>query len=141
LPRCLFSAGAPASLPSRSLGPGFAHLAASHFAPLIRIVGSSLEEMSDEDFRAFAKAAAAEYGHLNTVAFERRIREPLVSEEWEEFAANLRYVPRSAGPETLAAAVAEAENQLGEGCQPLHYLRVPPAAPLDVIHILRAAKP
>ena len=43
--------------------------------PPIRVVGSSLEEMNDEDFRAFAKAAAAEYGHLETVAFERRIRD------------------------------------------------------------------
>src|SRR5204863_312422 len=51
-----------------------------------------------------------------------------------------RYVPRSAGPETLAAAVAEAEDQLGEGCLRLHYLSVPPAAALDVINMLREAK-
>ena len=63
-----------------------------------------------------------------------------MSEEWEEFAANLRYVPRSAGPETLAAAVAEAEDQLGEGCLRLHYLSVPPAAALAVINMLRDAK-
>jgi glucose-6-phosphate 1-dehydrogenase len=139
-PHVIVLFGATGDLARRKLLPGFAHLAASHLAPPIRIVGSSLEEMSDEDFRAFAKAAAAEYGHLKTVAFERRIREQLVSEEWEEFAANLRYVPRSAGPETLAAAVAEAEDQLGEGCLRLHYLSVPPAAALDVINMLREAK-
>ena len=139
-PHVIVLFGATGDLARRKLLPGFAHLAASRLAPPIRIVGSSLEEMSDEDFRAFAKAAAAEYGHLKTVAFERRIREQLVSEEWEEFAANLRYVPRSAGPETLAAAVAEAEDQLGEGCLRLHYLSVPPAAALDVINMLREAK-
>ena len=139
-PHVIVLFGATGDLARRKLLPGFAHLAASHLAPPIRIVGSSLEEMSDEDFRAFAKAAAAEYGHLKTVAFERRIREQLESEEWEEFAANLRYVPRSAGPETLAAAVAEAEDQLGEGCLRLHYLSVPPAAALDVINMLREAK-
>ena len=131
-PHVIVLFGATGDLARRKLLPGFAHLAASHFAP-IKVVASSLEEMSDEDFRAFAKAAAAEYGHLETVAFERRIREPLMSEEWEEFAANLRYVPRSAGPETLAAAVAAAEDQLGEGCLRLHYLSVPPAAALDVV--------
>ena len=107
-PHVIVLFGATGDLARRKLLPGFAHLAASHLAPPIRVVGSSLEEMSDEGFRAFAKAAAAEYGHLETVAFERPIREPLMSEEWEEFAANLRYVPRSAGPDTLAAAVAAA---------------------------------
>ena len=139
-PHVIVLFGATGDLARRKLLPGFAHLAASDLAPRFRIVGSSLEEMSDEDFRAFAKAAAAEYGHLKTVAFERRIREQLVSEEWEEFAANLRYVPRSAGPEALAAAVADEEDQLGEGCLRLHYLSVPPAAALDVINMLREAK-
>src|SRR4029077_7812204 len=96
--------------------------------------------MGGEGFGGFAKPAAAEYGHLKTVAFERRIREQLVSEEWEEFAANLRYVPRSAGPEAVAGARAAAEDQLGEGCLRLHYLSVPPAAALDVINMLREAK-
>ena len=127
-PHVIVLFGATGDLARRKLLPGFAHLAASRLAPPIRVVGSSLEEMSDEEFRAFAKAAAAEFGHLDTVTFERRIREQLVSDEWDEFAANLRYVPSSAGPEKLAAAVAEAEDELGEGCLRLHYLSVPPAA-------------
>src|SRR3954466_2558089 len=139
-PHVIVLFGATGDLARRKLLPGFAHLAASKLTPPIRVVGSSLEDMSDEEFRAFAKAAAAEYGDLETVAFERRVREQLVSEEWEEFAANLRYVPSSAGPEKLAAAVAEAEDQLGEGCLRLHYLSVPPAAALDVINMLREAK-
>jgi glucose-6-phosphate 1-dehydrogenase len=139
-PHVIVLFGATGDLARRKLLPGFAHLAASRLAPRIKVVGSSLEDMSDEDFRAFAKAAAAEFGHLRTDTFERRIRDQLVSEEWEEFAANLRYVPSSAGPEKLAAAVAEAEDQLGAGCLRLHYLSVPPAAALDVINMLREAK-
>jgi glucose-6-phosphate 1-dehydrogenase len=139
-PHVIVLFGTTGDLARRKLLPGFAHLAAAQLAPPIRVIGTSLEEMSDEDFRAFAKAAAAEYGHLETLAFERRVRERLVPEEWEEFAANLRYVPRSAGPEALAAAVATAEEQLGEGCLRLHYLSVPPAAALEVINMLREAR-
>jgi glucose-6-phosphate 1-dehydrogenase len=139
-PHVIVVFGATGDLARRKLLPGLAHLTASRLAPPIRIVASSLEEMSDEEFQALAKAAAAEYGHLNSVTLERRIREQLVPEEWEEFAATLRYVPRSAGPERLAAAVAEAEDQLGEGCLRLHYLSVPPAAARDVIGMLREAR-
>jgi glucose-6-phosphate 1-dehydrogenase len=139
-PHVIVLFGATGDLARRKLLPGFAHLAASHLAPPIRIVGSSLEEMSDEEFRAFAKAAAAEFGHLEVAAFERQVREPLVPEEWEEFAATVRYVPRSAGPDALAAAVAAAEDELGEDSLRLHYLSVPPAAALDVIAMLRDAK-
>ena len=139
-PHVIVVFGATGDLARRKLLPGLAHLTASRLAPPMRIVGSSLEEMTDEEFQAFARAAAAEYGHLEDVTFERQIRERLVSEEWAEFAANLRYVPRSAGPEQLAAAVAEAEDQLGEDCLRLHYLSVPPAAALDVISMLREAK-
>src|SRR3954467_2102527 len=131
-PHVIVLFGATGDLARRKLLPGFAHLAASNLAPPIRVVGSSLEEMSDEEFRAFAKAAAAEYGHLKAVTFERRIREQLMPEEWEEFAANLRYVPNSAGPEKPAPGVADAKDQLGEGCLRLHYLSFPPAAALDV---------
>jgi glucose-6-phosphate 1-dehydrogenase len=139
-PHVIVLFGATGDLARRKLLPGFAHLAASRLTPPIRVVGSSLEDMSDEEFRAFAKAAAAEFGHLRTDDFERRVREQLAPEEWDEFAASLRYVPSSAGPERLAAAVADAEDQLGEGCLRLHYLSVPPAAALDVINMLREAK-
>jgi glucose-6-phosphate 1-dehydrogenase len=139
-PHVIVLFGATGDLARRKLLPGLAHLAASRLAPPIRIVASSLEEMSDEDFQTFAEAAAAEYGHLEDVTLERRIRERLTAEEWEEFAQILRYVPSSAGPEQLAAAVAEAEEQLGEGCLRLHYLSVPPAAAVSVIEMLQEAK-
>ncbi|WP_172160406.1 glucose-6-phosphate dehydrogenase [Pseudonocardia broussonetiae] len=121
--------GATGDLARRKLLPGLTHLAASALAPSIRVVGSSLEEMSDEDFRAFARQAVFEFGtHKPT------------PEQWDAFAGNLRYVPVTAGPEALAQAVAEAEEQLDETSRRLHYLSVPPKAALDVITMLDQAK-
>jgi glucose-6-phosphate 1-dehydrogenase len=121
--------GATGDLARRKLLPGMAHLDASALAPQVIVVASSLEEMSDDDFRAFAHSAVAEYG-----------KHRLTTEQWDTFAATLRYVPSSAGPEALAAAVAAAEEQLGEGVRRLHYLSVPPKAALDVIGMLDQAK-
>src|SRR3954469_13918254 len=106
-PHVIVLFGATGALARRKLLPGFAHLAASNLTPPIRVIGSSLDEMSGEEFRAFAKAAAAGFGHLEAGSSGRRVRHPFISEEWDEFAANLRYVPSSAGPEKLAAEVAE----------------------------------
>ena len=50
------------------------------------MVGTSLEEMSDDEFRAFAKAAV-EFG-----------THTLTDEQWDAFAANLRYVPQGGRP-------------------------------------------
>ncbi len=44
------------------------------------------------------------------------------------FAETVTYVPQSAGPEALAAAVKEAEAKLGPEVRRLHYLSVPPKA-------------
>ena len=121
--------GATGDLARRKLLPGLTHLAASALAPSIRVVGSSLEDMSDEDFRAFARRAVFEFGtHKPT------------PEQWDAFAGNLRYVPVTAGPEALAAAVADAEAQLGDEARRLHYLSVPPKSALDVITMLGEAK-
>ena len=48
-------------------------------------------------------------------------------------------MPQSAGPEALAAAVAEAEAKLGPEVRRLHYLSVPPKAARAVITMLRDA--
>ena len=64
---------------------------------------------------------------------------PLDEDQWATFASKLRYVPQSAGPEALAAAVAEAEAELGEDALRLHYLSVPPKAALAVVTMLKNA--
>ncbi|GAA2553086.1 glucose-6-phosphate dehydrogenase [Pseudonocardia hydrocarbonoxydans] len=121
--------GATGDLARRKLLPGLTHLAASALAPSIRVVGSSLEDLDDEAFRAFAREAVFGFG----------IHKP-TAEQWDAFAANLRYVPVTAGPEALAEAVAAAESELDEGSLRLHYLSVPPKAALDVITMLDQAK-
>ncbi|MEJ3656278.1 glucose-6-phosphate dehydrogenase [Actinomycetes bacterium KLBMP 9759] len=121
--------GATGDLARRKLLPGLAHLAASALAPSVQVVASSLEQHDDEEFRRFARQAVEEYG-----------KHKLTAEQWDAFAATLRYVPSGAGPEALSAAVAAAEEELGEDVRRLHYLSVPPKAALDVISMLRDAK-
>jgi glucose-6-phosphate 1-dehydrogenase len=128
-PHVIVLFGATGDLARRKLLPGLAHLAASALAPDIRVVGTSLEDHSDDSFRTFAQTAVREFG-----------QHPLSDEQWNAFASNLRYVPQGAGPEALAAAVADEEEQLGEHVRRLHYLSVPPVAALAVITMLRDAK-
>ncbi len=121
--------GATGDLARRKLLPGLAHLAASSLAPRVLVVGSSLEQLSDDEFRTFAQTAVSQFG-----------KHKLAPEEWDTFARSLRYVSSDQGPEALAAAVAAAEEELGEGVRRLHYLSVPPKAALDVISMLEQAK-
>jgi glucose-6-phosphate 1-dehydrogenase len=59
--------------------------------------------------------------------------------EWETFAANLDYVPLTAGAEALRAAVLDAEKSFGGECRRLHYLSVPPNAALSAVGMLKEA--
>ena len=93
--------GATGDLARRKLLPGLAHLDVSELAPEMRLVATSLDDLDDEGFRAFAKQAFDEFTHR-----------PLSQEQWDQFAATLTYVPQAAGPEALAKAVAEAEAEL-----------------------------
>jgi len=120
--------GATGDLARRKLLPGLTHLSLSALAPDIQIVGSSLEDLDDGSFRAFARTAVDEFSS-----------EELSDEQWQRFAGKLHYVPQGAGPAALAAAVATAEQQLGDQVLRLHYLSVPPKAALTVINMLRSA--
>jgi len=120
--------GATGDLARRKLLPGLTHLALSSLAPEIQIVGTSLEDFDDESFREFARQAVGEFSSRK-----------LTAEQWASFAAKIHYVPQSAGPDALAAAVAQAETELGQGVLRLHYLSVPPKAALAVIDMLRHA--
>ena len=128
-PHVIVLFGATGDLARRKLLPGMAHLAASELAPDIRVIGTSLEEMTDDQFREFARSACEEFA-----------THPLTPEQWDKFDDNLHYVPQSAGPGPLAAAVARAEESLGPDAQRLHYLSVPPKAAVAVIQMLREAK-
>jgi len=121
--------GATGDLARRKLLSGIGFLAVSGFISGVRIVGTSLEDLTDAKFREFARESIQAVGARK-----------LTDEQWEAFAPMLSYVPQSAGPEALAKKVANAEKELGEGVRRLHYLSVPPKAASDVIETLRAAK-
>ncbi|WP_407669315.1 glucose-6-phosphate dehydrogenase [Ornithinimicrobium avium] len=127
-PHVIVLFGARGDLSRRKLLPGLAYLCSSDLAPKIRVVGSSLEEFDDAEFREFAREALAEFGHRQ-----------LGEQEWGAFADNLRYVPTSAGAAGLARVVAEERAALGQRSGLLHYLSVPPSAALSVIGLLREA--
>ena len=120
--------GATGDLARRKLLCGLGFLAVSGFTRGIRVVGTSLEDLDDEDFRAFAREAIESVGTRK-----------LTDEQWEQFAPLLSYVPISAGPEALAERVAAAGEELGDKPRLLHYLSVPPKAALTVIETIRAA--
>lgn len=121
--------GATGDLARRKLIPGLAYLDQSELAPHIEIVATSLEDMSRDEFLELATAAIDEFG-----------THKLSNEEWEGWAQTVTYVPQSAGPEALAAAVESAEKKLGPDVRRLHYLSVPPKAARAVITMLRDAK-
>ena len=59
--------------------------------------------------------------------------------DWAAFAQMLDYVPMSAGPEALRAAVEAAERELGGEVRRVHYLSVPPSAALSAVRLLGEA--
>jgi glucose-6-phosphate 1-dehydrogenase len=127
-PHVIVLFGATGDLAKRKLISGLAYLDQSELAPDIQIVATSLEDLSDDEFRDLAKSAIDSYGVHK-----------LTDEQWANFAKIVTYVPQAAGPEALAAAVAEAENNLGPNVRRLHYLSVPPKAARAVITTLRDA--
>src|SRR6202158_826698 len=127
-PHVIVLFGATGDLAKRKLIPGLAYLEQSSLAPDIRVVGTSLEELSDEEFRDLAKQAVKSFGSHQ-----------LTDDQWASFASTVSYVPQSAGPEALAAAVAAAETELGPDVHRLHYLSVPPKAARAVITMLKDA--
>jgi glucose-6-phosphate 1-dehydrogenase len=120
--------GAAGDLARRKLIPGLLSLFRAGLLPECRIVGTSLEALDSDGFRAFAHSACHEFA-----------RSELEEGEWSEFAAMLRYVPNSAGAARLAAEVEAAERELGEGVRRLHYLSVPPFAAQSAVGMLGEA--
>ncbi len=128
-PHVIVLFGATGDLAKRKLLPGLAYLDQSELAPNIEIVATSLEDLSQDEFRELAKEAIDSFGSHQ-----------LTDEQWENFADIVSYVPQGAGPEGLAEAVAQAEEKLGSHVRRLHYLSVPPKAARAVISMLRDAK-
>jgi len=128
-PQVVVLFGATGDLARRKLLPGLAHLMLSSLAPSIRVVGTSLEDFDDASFRSFAIEACGEFSGRG-----------LSTEQLDEFASRLTYVPQGAGPKALAAKVGDSRELLGAETHLLHYLSVPPKAALAVVKMLDDAK-
>ena len=126
-PQAIVIFGATGDLARRKLLPGLLRLFQAGLLPEFRIIGVSMEEIGDAEFRGIAEAACREFA-----------RGGFGGEEWHEFSARLSYVPRSRAPEALRQAVDGAEAELGPQMRLLHYLSVPPAAAPEAIEMLEA---
>ena len=128
-PHVIVLFGATGDLAKRKLLPGLLHLSQAGLVPSCRILGTSLDDFDDDEFREFAHKACDEFSPR-----------PVSQEQWDDFCPLLHYVPQTEGPQALADAVAECEEALGESARRLHYLSVPPNAALQVVDTLEQAK-
>ncbi|MEI2776616.1 MAG: glucose-6-phosphate dehydrogenase [Tetrasphaera sp.] len=121
--------GATGDLSKRKLIPGLLHLFQSRLLDDMRVVGTSLDDISVDAFRDLALVAIREHSTRT-----------LKDEDWAEFSKRLDYVPLSAGPQALKDAVLRAEEELpGDNELRLHYLSVPPKAALAAVGMIRDA--
>ncbi len=121
--------GATGDLSQRKLLPGLMHLHQARLLDDLRVIGTSLEEFTTEEFRAFAKEACEKYNTRDTEA-----------EVLTEFLKHVEFVSGKSGAAALSKAVKKAEKEL-DGGDPrrLHYLSVPPKAALEVVKTLDEA--
>ena len=127
-PQVVVLFGATGDLAHRKLLPGLFYLSHAGFIPNCRIVGVSLDDMDADGFRAAARKALDEFS-------TRKV----IDSEWEPWAKTLDYVPISAGPQALKAAVQRAEASIEGETRRLHYLSVPPAAALSAVRMIAEA--
>jgi glucose-6-phosphate 1-dehydrogenase len=129
-PHVIVLFGAVGDLARRKLLPGLLRLYRADLLPEFQLVGTSLEELSDDDFRAVAHRA-----------IEEHVAEPVDAETLQEFCRRLRYVPSSAGPGGLHDVVLAAEHEIDDQreVRRLHYLSIPPSAARTVVTTLGEA--
>jgi len=124
--------GAMGDLARRKLLPGLLHLVQAGMVSQLRVVGTSLEDLDTEAFVKHTRDAVHEFSDR-----------PLTEEQWDSFAAMLRYVPGGGGAAALRETVLDAERELSERAEGevrrLHYLSVPPKAALPVVSLLDEA--
>src|SRR5215469_8528539 len=111
--------GATGDLARRKLLPGLFRLAASGLMPdRYQIIGSARRDLTDDQFREHARQATAEFGDMKPEG-----------EAWEAFARRLSFATAAPGAtDGLAAAVEQAERDIGGSPARLCHLAIPPAA-------------
>jgi glucose-6-phosphate 1-dehydrogenase len=121
--------GATGDLAKRKLLPGLFHLAKSGLLPAgYRVIGSAPAEfaLTDEEFRAHAKAACAQFG----------LAKPNGA-AWQDFESKLHFGAADPdNPKPLIAAVLTAEQEIGDDPAKIFHLAVPPSAFGSVITML-----
>jgi glucose-6-phosphate 1-dehydrogenase len=96
--------GATGDLAKRKLLPGLFHLGRAGLLPeRFRIVGTSRRSLSDDDFRAAARAAVDEFG-----------RHEATDETWAAFAGSLSYAASGDLPAAVGATPREVGPSQGE---------------------------
>ena len=128
-PQVVVLFGATGDLARRKLLPGLLHLTKMGFIPECRIVGTSLDDITSDDFDDIAQKACEEFAPRS-----------LEATDWQAYRDMITYVSQHDGPEALAKAVHDASDEIGGDVDLLHYLSVPPKAALDVVHMLEKAK-
>jgi glucose-6-phosphate 1-dehydrogenase len=120
--------GATGDLAKRKLLPGLFHLAKSGLLPKdYRIIGSAPAQfaMTDQQFRAHAKSAVAQFG----------LAKP-TGGAWQAFESKLHFGAADPDdPKPLVEAVRHAEDEL-RSCRRLFHLAVPPSAFGSVVGML-----
>ena len=86
-PHVIVLFGATGDLARRKLLPGLLHLSTVELLGDFEVVGTSLEPLTDDQFRQLARQACERFGHGSV--------EP---EAIESFVRRLTYVPQSRGP-------------------------------------------
>src|SRR6185436_18976150 len=80
-PHVIVLFGATGDLAKRKLIPGLGYLQQSRFTPDVRIVGTAMDDIDTDQFRALAKTAIDSFG-----------THKLSTEAWAEFSDKLTYV-------------------------------------------------
>ena len=128
-PQVVVLFGATGDLSKRKLLPGLFHLVTGGFIPECRIVGTSLDAMDADGFRAIAKEAIQSSRH-GAGKWESH---------WAEFSDALDYVPQPAGAGALREAVDKAVKSFDREARRVHYISVPPNAALKGVRMLGEA--
>jgi glucose-6-phosphate 1-dehydrogenase len=128
-PHVIVLFGATGDLARRKLLPGLLRLSYSGMLPDCQIVGTSLEELTEDEFHAFAAQACEEFA-----------RRDIIDAHWDQFRKRLHYVSQAHGPAPLAETVNRAEAMLGRHSRRLHYLSIPPSAARTVVETLDQAQ-
>ena len=119
--------GATGDLARRKLLPGMFRLLTCGLLPHMQLIGTSLDDHTQESFIEFVRQALIE--------FEGDLDEG----EWGRFAGRLTWAPGGTA-DSLRAAIDSIEQEGDEPHRLLHYLSVPPKAALSVIATLRDAE-